>query len=444
MTIIFKKNNPFKAKLSSSNINEILWVTVGQVLTVVLNFVIIRLLSKMGVSEYGKYALVLTIISLLGLIFFGPFTQGFIRFYYHYKRINLINTYNSVMNRFVGYSLITLFIIVLSATLLNQVFNISDATTFLIAAGLYIIFFKTDEFYSNSLNIVRRRKENSLLQGLEKLIIILVLVYFLHYKELWLNVVLTTMALIAVLFSLIKFYLYRKISTDKEVSDASNEHFIRKEIIHTLFKYASPFLIWGIAGWIQLNSEKWIINKFLSISDVGIYAIMMSLVNAMVIIPNTIISDFSMPIIFDNFSNPDDKAKTTSGYQYIKIIIFVVVIVTIFSSIITLFFGKTLIILISSSSYAIYSDLLPILCIGTGFFYIGQALCNIGLALNQPQRYIMPKIVTGLITVTLNIIFIINFGIKGIAFTVLTVGIIYSIFIYFINKKILIGFSKLI
>jgi O-antigen/teichoic acid export membrane protein len=104
--------------------------------------------------------------------------------------------------------------------------------------------------------------------------------------------------------------------------------------------------------------------------------------------------------------------------------------------------GKTLIILISSTSYSIYYHLLPILCVGTGFFYIGQALCNIGLALNQPKKYILPKIITGLITVILNIILIIYFGIKGIAFTVLLVGIIYSIFIYLVNKKILSEFAK--
>lgn len=391
----------------------------------------------MGTEEYGKYALVLTIISLFGLIYFGPLTQGFIRFYHHYQRKNLINTYKVLMYRLIGYSIIIMFIISITMTALNSAFNFSESSLFILAAGIFIIFFKTDEFFSNSLNIVRKRKENSLLQGFEKLIIISTLLLLIYIKKLQLTAVLCNFALIALLFTIIKFYVFKKISSGNEILNVEYSRNTNKEIYSTIFQYASPFLIWGIAGWIQLNSEKWIINKFLSLSDVGIYAVMMSLVNALVILPNTIISDFSIPIIFQNFSDLNDTTKIKTSYKYIRIIIFIVTVLTLFSAVITFLFGKTLIILISNSSYAVYSYLLPVLCIGTGFFYIGQAMCNIGLVLNRPKQYILPKIVTGLITVTLNIILIINFGIKGIAITVLLAGIIYSVFINLVNKKML-------
>ena len=70
-------------------------------------------------------------------------------------------------------------------------------------------------------------------------------------------------------------------------------------------------------------------------------------------------------------------------------------------------------------------------------------MCNIGLVMNQPRKYIFPKIITGLITVILNIILIINFGITGIALTVLIAGILYTFYINTVNKKILPGISKI-
>lgn len=69
----------------------------------------------------------------------------------------------------------------------------------------------------------------------------------------------------------------------------------KNEMRRTTAAYIIPFLIWGISGWLQSNGERWIISGLLSVSDVGIYAIMMSLVNALVAIPNNMIAEFATP-----------------------------------------------------------------------------------------------------------------------------------------------------
>ncbi|MDP3831813.1 MAG: hypothetical protein Q8Q47_11115, partial [Ignavibacteriaceae bacterium] len=74
-----------KEKFSAQNFSEISWVVIGQILNVLLNFLIIKQLASLGTESYGIYALILTINLLMGSLLYGPATQAFIRFYYHYR-----------------------------------------------------------------------------------------------------------------------------------------------------------------------------------------------------------------------------------------------------------------------------------------------------------------------------------------------------------------------
>ncbi len=224
------------------------------------------------------------------------------------------------------------------------------------------------------------------------------------------------------------------ISHEKDENASSNNS--SKEIRSQLFTYTLPFLTWGIFGWLQLNGEKWIINGVLSTAEVGVYAIMMALVNALVMIPNNIIAEFATPIIFKQFSDLKNEKEITTGYSYIKLNVLVVISITLFSTLLTFFLGKQLIVIISNESYTAYWYILPLLCLGTGMFLIGQALTYLGMSLNLPKKYLSPKISVGCISVLLNLYFINKFGLVGVSYSVLLVGLIYVVYILIVNKKI--------
>ncbi len=203
-----------------------------------------------------------------------------------------------------------------------------------------------------------------------------------------------------------------------------------------LFQYVYPFLIWGFSGWLQLNGEKWIINGVLSTADVGIYAVMMALVNGLVIVPNNIISDFATPIIFQQYADLNNKDNLKTGLHYIRLNILIIFVLTLFSTLITYIWGRELINLISSKGYTVYWYLLPMLCLGTGLFLTGQAQTVLGMSLNVPKKYLAPKVSIGILSIILNFINIKYFGINGVAYTVLMIGLIYVFFISFVNRKI--------
>jgi O-antigen/teichoic acid export membrane protein len=426
-----------RSKITSDSLTELSWVFTGQLLNVGLGFVILKLLAKLGTNDYGIYALVITISSLLVLIIYGPLIQGFMRFYYHYLELKLLKLYLGFISKIV-FSIGAVFLfIAISITAASSLIDFGLPPLFFLFAGIFILVVRIGEFFNAFLNLIRKRKQNSLLQGGERVFYVLILLLLVTSGNLNLINVFVTFSIITFAFMIIKYFLAKKYVPIEKPETTQPVPELKKEIRLTVITYILPFLIWGTTGWLQINGEKWIIAGLLSTSDVGIYAVMMALVTGFVVVPSTVLAEFTTPIIFQNYSNLNDIPKVKTGYIYIKLNMLLVLLVTILSTIVTAFAADKIIILISSAEYSAYSELLPALCLGAGFYYAGQALTILALALNQPKRYIPPKIITGLFSVGLNFFLISLYGISGAAYAIIISGIFYLIYIIIINKKII-------
>lgn len=421
-------------KVSKKSATEITWVALGQTINLFLSFIIIKFISKIGPEQYGIYTLILTIAALLGL-FYGSFLQGFLRYYYHYENLNQRSHFVLLMYRFLKITILIFIIITIITSLLSPFQDEYYSSLFLLVSGLFIIISKVSEFFNSVLNLIRKRKENSLLQALEKILMIIVVIILLSKNNLELFSILLAFGCISLFLVFIKIYTFRKYAPIKITE--TNQTDIQKKMIRTVLIYISPFLIWAIAGWLQMNGEKWIINAILSVKEVGIYAIMIAIVNALVVIPNNIINEYAAPIVFKQFADIDNKENVNTGYSYIKISTLLILIITLIATLLTFLWGDKIITLVSSKNYSTYWEVLPLLALGTGLFYTGQTQTLLGLGLSKPQKYIAPKLIIGIGSVGLNLLFISNFGFLGIAYTILVIGVIYVFYISLVNKRLL-------
>ena len=161
-----------KSKKRSGLIPEIGWVISGQLLSIVLGFVIVKLLSKMGTEGYGIYALIITISLLLVQIFYGPLQQGFIRFYYHYRELNLVKIYISLFYKILFASIIALIFITFFVSMISPLVNLNVETSLMLLTGAYLIAIRINELFNSLLNLIRKRKENAIISASEKIVII--------------------------------------------------------------------------------------------------------------------------------------------------------------------------------------------------------------------------------------------------------------------------------
>ncbi|NWF49794.1 MAG: hypothetical protein HXY49_04560 [Ignavibacteriaceae bacterium] len=426
-----------KTKLSKDTVLEISWVFITQLTNVVLGFIIIKILSSMGSEDYGIYSLVLTVAALAGL-FYGPLSQAFIKFYYHYLGQSLSGLFVLFNYRMLLLSFFSVLLISAAAMIFSWMFGFYSTPVFFLSAGLFIASLKLSEFFNYALNTIRKRKENSLLQAAEKILSIIVLYHLFSNSVLDVENSLLTLAMVYLFSFFLKITVFNKNIPVESQKDTSRLIEVRAKIL----KYMMPFILWSIAGWLQMNGERWIINGYLTTADVGIYAMMMSLVNAFVVIPNNVIVEFFTPIIFKQYSNISGIKNIVEGFIYIRLTVALIFIITVISTLIMFWFGGRLIILISDESYTVYSNLLPMLTLGSGLFLIGQAFALLGMGLNQPEKYISPKVSIGILSVILNLMLVYLIGVKGVAYTVLIVGIVYLVYIYLVNQRILNSFIK--
>jgi O-antigen/teichoic acid export membrane protein len=429
--------NIVRSKISTGSASELSWVFTGQLLNVSLGFVIIKLLSKLGTNDYGIYALIITVSSFLALTFYGPLLQAFIRFYHHYLSRGQVKTYIKISDKILLISGIVVLLITLLSAIAAVFIDFGLSPLLLLFAGTYILSVRSGEFFNSYLNLIRKRKINSILQGSERVFLVLALLILLYSNMLNLQMVFLFFTIIVFIFTFMKIRVFRKSLPHQDVSLTDHSVF-SKDVRTNITGYVIPFLIWGIAGWLQLNGEKWIIAGFMSTSDVGIYAVMISVITAFIAVPNNVLSEFATPIIFQNYADLNNKESIKTGYQYININMILVLTVTIISTLITWLYGKEIITLISRADYTVYWYLLPALCFGSGLFYTGQTLTIVGMALNKPSEYIPAKISSGVLSVILNLILISWYGIVGAAATVIIIGLYYLLYIVAVNRKILI------
>lgn len=427
-----------KNRFSKQNTGEVLWFFGGQVLVFVASILVVKLLTGMGKTAYGEYSLILTNIAFWSLFIYNPVNQGFNRFYFDYNSPDTIPLYIHLIRKFLKHISILLFALSGIGGIAGYYFFDERIGFLVFLAGVLTIFFKISEFSTSLLNIIRKRKYNSILSSAERYSFIATILALIYYKYLSLENVLLCYIVIALIFGLLKFGKFNSFHEISKEIDFSKQQEIKKR----LRIYVIPFIAWGISGWLQLNGEKWVIANYLTTAEVGVYAVMLNIINAMISFPTYFITDFFTPHIFNNFAGEPDKAKISAGYNYIKINLLIVLGLIGTATILNFLFGELFVNLISSESFTEQARLLPILTIGTGFFYIGHVLTNVGLALGKTKEYIIPKVGAGILSLLLNIVFIRIWGITGIAFAISLSGVIYVTYLYYINRKLIREFGS--
>jgi O-antigen/teichoic acid export membrane protein len=411
------------------------WICVGQGVTMILGLISVKLLTTMGLQEYGEYALVLSASAFLSSIFYGPVEQGFVRYYYNYADQGMARTFMGLFYKVIFLSISVLLILTLFGATIAMVFAGHNEFFFKIVAGAFVIFSAASSPLNSLLNVLRRRKVNAILQIMERTLAIALLYGVFYFDSLTTPVVFAVLSISTFLMIATKIRFLNSSINDERTIRQQEIIKYHKEMIKVIAKFSMPFGIWGVAYWLQSNSERWIIAKYLSVSDVGVYAVMIGLATYLVIIPYGVMAQFVTPIIYERFSRKADKARMNEGHQLLNYFVVFVFVIMLFSMILTTFMGREILLLISNSRFAQYWYILPFLCLGVGLFSVGQALTTRGMLWNVPQIYLFPKIASGVIAVIANILCLNLMGLDGIAVSVSVMGLIYMILVIQANGK---------
>jgi len=424
--------------LSRNRLEELTWLGGGQIITVILSVVSVKLMTSVGSEEYGKLTLATSVGSILILGFFGPIEQAYTRFYFDY-------TSDVQRNAIFSRSLLHLLwkciavLVPISVLLMLVLDTVAGITpTFTIAAASMIILGLINVPLGGMLGAMRRRRQMAMIQVFERVAIILLLLWFLGALYPSAATLMIAIAVATALSAVARVVVYLKASPSPEGchrEDFDSSTF-KRDIHKTILKYSLPFVLWGALAWVQGNGERWVISRLLSTGDVGRYGLAYGLVANSAALAFGIMAQYITPVVYQSFSSGTVEGRTRALdlirlHAVATALVFGVVGAMLF------FWGGFIIPLLSNADFVLDGGFLFLLTAGIGIFHMAQSLTAVGMALRKPEIYMRAKVVAAIASVVLYCVGCYLLGLVGIALAMIGVSLIYLVIVIQSNRRLM-------
>lgn len=243
-------------------------------------------------SEFGITDLVITTINFLIPIFSIQISDGFLRFGLE-KKVDKNAAINSAFRVLICGSLISI--------VLSPIFSISNLLKEWI---IYFLLILNLRMYRDIFSIILKIDDKNKVYAIDSILYTFVLCVcsflFLSVFKFGINGYFMSY-IIANLFSIIFIVISSKISIKKIILSKDNE-LLKKMTIYSL-----PLIINSIAYWITTASDRYMINIFMSDSDLGIYAVATKIPTIL----STFISVFSQAWLISSISEYEEDRDTS-------------------------------------------------------------------------------------------------------------------------------------
>ena len=388
---------------------ESLCVITGQLAALIGTLVSIKYFTvNLTADEYGRFAFGLIVATLFSQLLYGPLNNGITRFYFPAieKKI-FIGYFNSILELVSKVSTIS-FLLSIFIIVALYVLNKSEWTYIVALSSLYAIVTGVNSILNGIQNSARHRSIVALHQGMECWIRLLMAVYFFSiFGSLGGSLLLAYLgASTIVLFSqLIFFYksLFSKLMFLEGREKCSGE----------VISYSMPFASWGVFTWIQQGSDRWIIERSLSMGEAGLYTVLLQIGFYPITFVTNVVVQFLTPIFYARAgATPNDKSARHVNSLSLNLL-YTTIFITVVSFVAVLIFKAQLINFFVSENYSELAPMLPWMVLAGGIFASSQIIA-LNLMSQMKTREMIPyKIGAAISGVVFNFVGINYYGIAG-------------------------------
>ena len=368
------------------------------------------LTSKLNSSDFGLYALIL---SFSAIIFAFPFTaiqQALTKYSSVTLKQKAINIYKTVFILDIFFIIIYLF---LSFILVYfKVINIDSMEYILITLYISTEVLKINNYMF--LNSLRNRKKYFFSVFLEFSIkLILLLIFTNSINEVF--AIFTVANILSIIYS-------RPNNLNFNISKTQFVYWTKM-----IYIFATPLAVWGVFGWMRDMSNRWIIEYYLTLNDVALFAVMNSLI---VILPGALQAFFGMyfmPILYK-------KEKEKRGFirNFNKKVILIGFLITILGTFFVELLSEYLIIIFADVKYLSGSWMLAPMFFAFALFSLSMSTTSEIFAYNKTKLLLLPNIMSGIISLISFFILIKFYALVGAVYAFVISYLVYSIMTLYI------------
>ena len=409
---------------------ETFWVALGHVAALIAAAAAVAFLTRaLGPEAYGQYALATTVVLLVPQFVFTPIGHAGMRFFSVASEGGVLAPFLRTLRRLASAGFVVAAMLVLAFTVLMQWADSAVTPTLALTAGVFGLTAGVTSLLSVLQTAARRRVIVAIHDGLAPWIRLLLAIVVLRVAPAWS----ATGAMLGYATGAILvggsqwFWFKRDVSPllDDAASGVSGASADEGEWRRRMVSYAFPFAVSGAVYWTQVASERWALEIFQGTSSVGLYAVL----NQASFVPMTaaaaLMLQVSTPVVFARAGDGSDPIRTAAACRAIYGLFAVVLAASVVAAALAMWLGEWVVLLLGGQDYIAVAPLLPIMVIASGLAAAAQVLELVAMISAESYRLLVPRIVVGVIATALHLVSARQYGVTGVAWTVLIGALLY-------------------
>lgn len=407
------------------------WVVAGQLVSIAGMLALIRVITEyLGPEQFGRLALGLTVAGLVNQVVMGGVSAGIARYYSVAAEENDLVGYVRSSRHMLGYSIGIVLIIGLVLLAVLSSGGYLDWISLAVGALFFAVLNGLSTTLSGVQNAARQRAVVAIHSGMGawlKIALAVLCVYVLGNTGV---AVIVGYAISAALILMSQAMFSRSLLNLPGATSSSSGDWRSR-----IWAYSWPFTAWGIFSWAQQVSDRWSLQVYASVEDVGLYSVLFQLGYAPIGLVTTITMTFLGPILYQKSGNATNPERNMRVHRLAWRITLVGLVITAILTVLTVNLHEQIFGFFVAAEYATVSHFLPWMVLAGGIFSVGQLLALKLMSEMKSARMLIAKIVTASIGVILNLYGASAFGMRGVVASLVIFSCLYLAWMVWLARR---------
>ena len=407
------------------------WIIIGQFASVVGALMLVRVLTDyLDPAQYGQLALSLTMATLVNQVVMGGIAAGIGRFYSIAAEKRDLGGYLHASRQLMVYT--TLAVVVIGTVLIVGLLFLGYLRWIGVAAAAMV--FSVLSGYNSTLsgiqNAARQRAIVAFHGGLDAWLKILLAVGVMLWLGISSTAVVIGYACSSLLVTASQLLFLRSTLPLQQTPSPGHQLWMPQ-----MWAYSWPFSTWGLFTWMQLVSDRWALQAFASVVDVGQYAVLFQLGYTPIAMATAMAMSFIGPILYQRSGDATNHARNANVHQLAWRMVQLALMLTLLGFAATFFMHVWLFNFLVAPEYRRSSYLLPWIVLAGGVFSAGQLLALKLMSEMKSASMSTAKIVTALLGILFNVAGAGLAGLPGVVGAQIAFSVIYLVWMSLLARR---------
>lgn len=384
--------------------SEMIIVVVGRAIDAIGSLVFLKMLASAATKQdVGTYLLASSFLAIALTVSFSAFDQGLLRNITEYsKRVELAARYCAMLVAYAGIAVLlsVAFGVFLTMTELAQALH-----PIIAPLSLWLVCESIKNLNQTVASGMRSRALIAVASAADYGCRISLLAWFAMDATVGPSTIISLLAMSGIAAS--AAYLVGQRSLLARFSWAN----VRNTLVDSI-RFSWPMIIWGLFGWLQNMSNRWLLNRFADLPTVAEYGVLVSIASFPVAALLGVVVTYVVPILYEQ-----ESSGKASSLQIVKKVALILAPVCALMVLVAAVWHREITLLLSGPEYVAHSSMFPVIMAAACFNAIWSVLTYALYAQRRVLSLLMANTVPGAFSLVFGYFAVRSFQFDGAVLT---------------------------